>query len=123
MPTLPLSELLHRRAVYITDHTVARFRLHHPEVAYWADVVPALHAAEEISADLARTLLQRHPPPPGTVDGRYFLVNDHRGVFAGALPHQPRVRARALVIVTYLRFSPSQQELVDRLYPTPTEPT
>lgn len=117
----PLADLLQQRAVYITRHTVDRLQLHVPTVETWQDVVPHLLASTEVAPEVARAMLQRHPPPKGTPEGRYFLAQDGQGLFAGERPMglRPGRAHMQLVIVTYLRFTPSQQALALRLYPAP----
>lgn len=116
-----LAELLNRRAIYITHHALERFREHDPAAQSWRDMIDPLYRTTEVDPDVARSLLQRHVAPRGVAVGRYFLAHDHRGIFAAAPPDPQRNHGHTqLVIVTYLRFSPSQQELVDRLYPPET---
>ena len=104
-------------AVWVSGHALDRLREHYPDANGWS-AGQLLLAAVEVPGDVVREMLQRAVAKPSD---RYFLAADRRGLFVLA----PSTRSGSpflYTLVTYLRFSPWQAELAERLYPLPAAP-
>lgn len=104
-------------AVWVSEHAIGRVAEHHPIRSRW-DVVELIDRAIEMPLEVVLGILRRVRAGPGD---RYFLADDRRGIFVLATSRIPD-SAFVYTMVTYLRLSPSQIELVERLYPTGETP-
>ena len=95
----------------VTLHAITRFREHHPEASD-DDLRTSVALGIELSVDLANSLLGR-PLEIRRKDSSYMLAADRRGIFA--------LKERGAVVVTYLRFGPSQEAFALKNWPMDPE--
>lgn len=99
-------------AVWVSRHALDRVAEHH-SITSRLDAVRLIDDSIEMAVEVVLTILRRVNAGSGD---RYFLAADRRGIFVltpSAHPGSPFL----YTVVTYIRFAPSQTELVSRLYP------
>jgi hypothetical protein len=101
--------------IWITRHARTRLQEHHPNIGVPGSTA-MLFRAMPVEPGIVAGLLHRQE---SAVLDRYFLAEDRLGLFVVA--ERPDLKDESVtwrVLVTYIRFLPSQVAQVNALWPT-----